>query len=142
MYRNFKAAEGLFNLIKYVSIFILYITNNIEFIDIKLAYLTGLPLWYTMYYCITYFKSKENILVITTTKITSKGQVTIPKEIREVLNTDVVEFKLVKGNVIIKPVMSVGGSLQKYAKKYHSLKDTRDSVWKNVVNDKTRKNTH
>jgi AbrB family looped-hinge helix DNA binding protein len=80
--------------------------------------------------------------MITTAKITSKGQVTIPKEIRDMLKTDVVEFRLVKGNVIIKPVMSVGGSLQKYAKKYYPLNDTRNSVWEDVVNDKAKKNTN
>ncbi len=80
--------------------------------------------------------------MITTAKVTSKGQVTIPKEIRDMLKTDVVEFRLVKGNVIIKPVMSVGGSLQKYAKKYYPLKDIRNRVWEDVVNDKAKKNTY
>lgn len=77
--------------------------------------------------------------MITTAKVTSKGQVTIPKEIRDMLKTDVVEIRPVKGNVIIKPVMSVGGSLQKYAKKYYPLKDIRNSVWEDVVNDKAKK---
>ena len=34
-----------------------------------------------------------------TSKITSKGQVTIPKAIRKVLKGDVVEFQVVKGGI-------------------------------------------
>ena len=36
-------------------------------------------------------------------KITSKGQATIPKEIRDLLKTDVVEFEVVEGMVVVKP---------------------------------------
>jgi len=77
----------------------------------------------------------------TTVKITSKGQVTIPKEIRSLLNTDVVEFDLIEGNIVIRPVESIGGSLSKYARKYVPLKRIRDKVWGDVVGDRIRKKT-
>ena len=59
-------------------------------------------------------------------KITSKGQVTIPKKIRDRLNSNVVEFKLVKNNIVIKPVESVSGALSKYAKRRVPFKKARD----------------
>ncbi len=77
----------------------------------------------------------------TTAKITSKGQVTIPKKIRDLLKSDTVEFELVSGNVVVKPVRSVGGSLSRYAKEYVPLKDIRDDVWKGVVSGRVAKKT-
>ncbi len=41
---------------------------------------------------------------------------------------------------MIKPVKSVGGSLQKYAVKKGSFKEIRDRVWKDVANNNARKN--
>ncbi len=77
----------------------------------------------------------------TTVKITSKGQVTIPKKIRDLLKSDTVEFELVSGNIVVKPVKSVGGSLSRYAKKYTPLKDIRDDVWESVVSDRVSQKT-
>jgi len=74
-------------------------------------------------------------------KITRKGQVTIPKEIRDFLGSDVVEFRLTGGNVLVKPVKSVAGSLSKYAKKYTPFEDIRDKVWENVAHDRASKKT-
>ncbi|MDO8445414.1 MAG: AbrB/MazE/SpoVT family DNA-binding domain-containing protein [Deltaproteobacteria bacterium] len=81
------------------------------------------------------------MLTTTAVKITSKGQVTIPKEIRTLLGSDIVEFELMEGNVIVKPVKSVGGSLQKYAKKHIPLEKIRDTVWEQVVHERTDKKT-
>ena len=75
-----------------------------------------------------------------TAKITRKGQVTIPKEMRDVLQSDVVEFeKIGNDKIIIKPVKSVAGSLKKYSKKYVPLKEVRDKVWEDVVRDRVGK---
>jgi AbrB family looped-hinge helix DNA binding protein len=76
-----------------------------------------------------------------TVKITRKGQVTIPKEMRDFLGSDIVEFRLTNGNILVKPVKSVAGSLSKYAKKYTSLKDIRDKVWERVAHDRASKKT-
>lgn len=73
-----------------------------------------------------------------TAKITSKGQITIPKAIRKALDGDVVEFQLVNDQIILKPVNSVGGALKKYAKKAKSLHEVREKAWEEVVNDKVK----
>ncbi len=48
-------------------------------------------------------------------KITRKGQITIPVEIREKLGTDIVEIIMREGEVVIKPVKRLGGAMHKYA---------------------------
>ncbi|MBI4681016.1 MAG: AbrB/MazE/SpoVT family DNA-binding domain-containing protein [Nitrospirae bacterium] len=77
----------------------------------------------------------------TTVNVTSKGQVTIPKRIREILRSDTVEFEVIKGNVVVKPVKSVGGSLSQYAKRYIPLKKIRGKVWEAVASDRATKKT-
>ncbi len=74
-----------------------------------------------------------------TVKVTQKGQVTIPRNIRSLLKSDVVEFVVINGNVVVKPVESVAGSLKSYAKKYTPLKDVREEVWEEVVHDRVGK---
>ncbi|KJR43650.1 AbrB family transcriptional regulator [Candidatus Magnetoovum chiemensis] len=72
----------------------------------------------------------------TTVKITSKGQVTIPKKIGRPLGTDVVEFEVQDDKIILKPVRSVGGSLSKYAKEYVPFNEVRDAAWEEAVTGK------
>jgi hypothetical protein len=43
---------------------------------------------------------------------------------------------LVNGNVVIRPVSSVGGSLKSYAKDQMPLKEVRNRVWKEVADAK------
>lgn len=74
-------------------------------------------------------------------KITSKGQATIPKEIRDLLKTDVVEFEVVEDTVVIKPVLSVGRSLSQYSKGYVPMKGIREVVWEKVVRERIGKKT-
>lgn len=73
-----------------------------------------------------------------TAKITSKGQVTIPRKIREELKSDTVEFEVVEGGVLIRPVSSVGGTLSSYAKSVRSIREIRDKVWEEVAHDRAR----
>jgi bifunctional DNA-binding transcriptional regulator/antitoxin component of YhaV-PrlF toxin-antitoxin module len=72
-----------------------------------------------------------------TAKITSKGQITIPKKIRSILNSDVVGFS-VEGNVVkVFPVDSVAGALSAYKKRTQkSSADIRSGVWKEVARGK------
>ena len=74
-----------------------------------------------------------------TAKITSKGQVTIPKRVREILDSNTVEFVISDNAVIVKPVKSVGGALAKYATKYVPLRDVRKKVWKDVADEKAER---
>ncbi len=56
-------------------------------------------------------------------KITRKGQVTIPAQIRKKLGTDIVEITMREGEVVIRPVRKFGGALHKYAIKGKTLKE-------------------
>ena len=72
----------------------------------------------------------------TLVKITSKGQITIPKEIRELLGTDMVVFKVVKGKVLLEPVKDVGGIFKNNLNKYYVHLTEREfnrCVNKNVI---------
>jgi len=55
------------------------------------------------------------------TKMTKKGQITIPAEYRKKLNTEYYSVKIKGDELIVKPVRSVAGSLKKYAKKGKSI---------------------
>lgn len=65
-------------------------------------------------------------------KITKAGQVTVPKEIRDILNTDAIAFEVLDNNdVHIVPIKSVGGALTKYTKQGDAdFASIRDEVWK------------
>lgn len=70
-------------------------------------------------------------------KITAKGQVTIPKHIRNILKSDVIRFYVEEGRVGIEPVKDVAGVLSKYAReKNYSFAEEREIAWKSVMEDK------
>jgi AbrB family looped-hinge helix DNA binding protein len=69
-------------------------------------------------------------------KVTSKGQVTIPKKIRDHLNSEIVEFEIDNNAVIVRPVKSVGGSLNRFAQPKRPLKKIRNQVWKEVADER------
>jgi len=78
----------------------------------------------------------------TTAKITQKGQVTIPRKIREKLGTEVVEFDIVDNQIIIRPVTSVAGSLRAYGKKEPvPFKEAREKAWDAISREKYGKKT-
>jgi len=68
-----------------------------------------------------------------TAKVTSKGQVTIPKEIRDHLDSQVVEFKIENDKVTIQAVRRVAGKLKKYANP--DLIPQEKNAWKKAVKD-------
>ncbi len=74
----------------------------------------------------------------TTVKITGKGQVTIPKHIRKLLGSDVVEFMVKGGDILIKPVNSVGGALNSYAKSHKNFNEIRDTAWEEAVRGRNK----
>lgn len=75
--------------------------------------------------------------MLTTAKITKKGQVTIPRKIRERLNSQIVEFAIVGNDVVLRPVKSVAGSLNSYAKKaVVTFKEAREKAWDEAVRER------
>ncbi len=75
-------------------------------------------------------------------KITRKGQVTIPKEIREKLNADSVYFEVEDDTVMVKPVRDAAASLSEYAgnvKPGVTMRQMKDRAWEVAVREKTSK---
>jgi AbrB family looped-hinge helix DNA binding protein len=75
-------------------------------------------------------------------KITQKGQVTIPKEIRDRLKSNSIYFEVADDVIIIKPVRDAGGSLREFAgaiKPSGSMKQMKDKAWEVAVREKTGK---
>ena len=75
-------------------------------------------------------------------KITRKGQVTIPKEIRKKLNANSVYFEVQNETVIVKPVRDAAGSLSEYAgnvKPGVTMRQMKDRAWEVAVREKTGK---
>ncbi len=75
-------------------------------------------------------------------KITRKGQVTIPKEIREKLRTNAVYFEMVDDTIVLKAVKDAAGSLSEYAKNVKagiSMKKMKDKAWEAAVSEKAGK---
>ena len=72
-----------------------------------------------------------------TVKITSKGQITIPKDIRDILKSNVIRFNIKNGKVEMEPVKEIAGSLKKYVKdKKYSFAEEREIAWKSIIEDK------
>jgi AbrB family looped-hinge helix DNA binding protein len=69
-----------------------------------------------------------------TAKVTSKGQVTIPKEIRDRLDSEMIEFEIEGDRVIIRPVRKIAGVLKRYADS--DLISREDNAWERAVKNK------
>ena len=72
-------------------------------------------------------------------RLTKKGQVTVPKKIRDKLKSDAVVFEILDDHVIIRPVRSVAGALQKYGKTLVPFEESREKAWEEVAHERTRK---
>jgi AbrB family looped-hinge helix DNA binding protein len=73
-------------------------------------------------------------------KITRKGQVTIPKEIRQALKTNAVYFELKGEDVLMKPVPDAAGSLKEYAGRAQtksSMSELKEIAWEEAIREKT-----
>jgi len=78
----------------------------------------------------------------TAVKITEKGQVTIPREIRKALNTKLISFSVVDGVVILRPIHDIGGSLRAYAKNAAStasFREVKEAAWEEAVREKIKR---
>ena len=75
-------------------------------------------------------------------KITKKGQVTIPKEIRERLKTNTIYFDVKEDDIVVRAVRDVAGSLHEYAKNVKpgiSIRQMKEKSWEVAVHEKTGK---
>ncbi|KIE05723.1 hypothetical protein NF27_DB00020 [Candidatus Jidaibacter acanthamoeba] len=63
-------------------------------------------------------------------KITRAGQVTIPKIIRDKLQTDTIMFEIVDEEIHVIPVTNVAGALSEFSKQEDKdFSQVRDSSW-------------
>lgn len=84
----------------------------------------------------------QNSMMTAAVKITRKGQVTIPKKIREKLKANAVYFEVEKDTVMVKPVRDAAGSLREYAgsvKQSGSVRQMKERAWEAAVREKTGK---
>jgi len=68
-------------------------------------------------------------------KISSKGQITIPKAVRERLGTGLVRLISDDHGVRIEPLADVAGSLKRYAKTYVALDEAREGAAQAAMSD-------
>lgn len=73
-----------------------------------------------------------------TAKVTSKGQITLPKNAREALGSDVVEIEIEQGRVLLRPVRSQAGALRDFAREDKPLSEIREEVWGEVARNHER----
>jgi len=64
-----------------------------------------------------------------TATITEKGQVTVPKVIRDRIRSRIIEFVTDGDGIQIRGVQSVGGSLAAFSGEYIPLEEVREAVW-------------
>ena len=69
-------------------------------------------------------------------KVSKKGQITLPREVREGLGTEVVRIIAEGEDVRIEPVKDLGGSLKRYASKYVPMEQAREKAWAEAVSEK------
>ena len=74
--------------------------------------------------------------IVKTAKVSSKGQITLPREARAALGTDHVRIVCTQGEVRIEPVNDVAGSLAGYGRKKIAFRTARDRAWGAVVREK------
>ena len=78
-------------------------------------------------------------MYVSTVTISSKGQIVLPKKIRNTLNTSIVSLIINNENqILINPVHELGGSLASYSKDTDlSFEEIREQAWKNTILAKT-----
>jgi AbrB family looped-hinge helix DNA binding protein len=69
-------------------------------------------------------------------KVSKKGQITLPREARKTLGTELVKVVTDKDGVRIEPVKDLAGSLKRYASEYIPVEKAREKAWTEVVSEK------
>lgn len=81
-------------------------------------------------------------MTTTAVKITRKGQVTIPKVIRDKLKADSIYFEIEGDAVMVRPVQDAAASLRQYArnvKRGVTMRRIKEKAWEGAVRAKTGK---
>jgi AbrB family looped-hinge helix DNA binding protein len=73
-----------------------------------------------------------------TVTITSKGQLTLPRDVRRILNTTTVLIEVEGEKVVLRPARSVAGALAHYAGSRAPLREVREKVWGEVSRGRKR----
>lgn len=68
-------------------------------------------------------------------KISSKGQITLPKAVRDRLGSNLVRLVSDDTGVRIEPVRDVAGSLRRYAKAYVTIEEAREGAASAAADD-------
>lgn len=79
------------------------------------------------------------IQTVKTAKISSKGQITLPKEVRERFQSDTIRIVVEDDSVRIEPVKSVAGSLKAYAKEFVPFEVAREEAWEKVASERNKR---
>jgi bifunctional DNA-binding transcriptional regulator/antitoxin component of YhaV-PrlF toxin-antitoxin module len=85
-----------------------------------------------------YFRESRVRATLKTAKISSRGQITLPRDARKALGTDYVRIVSEQGSMRIEPLEDVGSSLAHYAKgrKRVPFQVEREQAWEAHVRDK------
>jgi AbrB family looped-hinge helix DNA binding protein len=91
------------------------------------------------YYIISKTKNRVRKMMKYKAKISQKGQIAIPKKIRDQLDTDILEIEMKEKQIILRPINSIieiGGSLNKYSRELINREKKEKTVWENHVKEK------
>jgi len=70
-----------------------------------------------------------------TAKVSSRGQITLPKEVRDLLKSDVVRLVVEDGAVRLEAVTDLAGSLSRYAQG-RPVDNERETAWEAELRDR------
>jgi AbrB family looped-hinge helix DNA binding protein len=71
-----------------------------------------------------------------TVKVSSKGQITLPRKVRELLASDYVRIVLEDGHVHLEAARDAAGMLSKYGRRFADLGKAKDRGWTEAVREK------
>ena len=76
------------------------------------------------------------VILESTAKLSSKGQLTLPKCARDSLGTEYVHIIVDENGIRLEPVADLAASLRGYARSNSNPKKTREKAWEEAVNEK------
>ena len=71
-----------------------------------------------------------------TAKLSQKGQITLPKKVRDFLGSNVIKVVIENGQVRLEPLKDLAGSLSQYAGRYIPFEEARERAWEAEFNEK------